>query len=182
MFYDAPLSDEQTLNIMEVLILAGLDTVRAQLNYSLFHFATHPEDRQRIIDEPEFIPSAVEESLRYYSIVNPGRKLTEDFELAGCPMKKGDMVLLDLAQANRDPRVFADADTFVVDRTDNKHVAFAPGAHRCLGSHLARQEMTIGLEEWHKRIPHYIIDSDEPVLEHGGMRGIISLPLRWANI
>lgn len=181
-FYDEPLSDEQTLNILEVLILAGLDTVRAQLSYSLFHFATHPEDRQRILDEPELIPSAVEESLRYYSIVNPGRKLTQDFEIAGCPMKKGDMVLLDLAQANRDPRVFPDAGTFVVDRPENKHVAFAAGAHRCLGSHLARQELVIGLEEWHKRIPHYVIDGDQPVLEHGGMRGIISLPLRWTDL
>jgi len=181
-FYDTPLTDDQTLNILEVLILAGLDTVRAQLSYSLFHFATHPKDRQRIIDEPDLIPSAVEESLRYYSIVNPGRKLTEDFEIAGCPMKKGDMVLLDLAQANRDPRVFSDADVFVVDRPDNKHLAFAAGAHRCLGSHLARQELAIGLEEWHKRIPHYVIDGDEPVLEHGGMRGIISLPLRWIDL
>lgn len=181
-YYDHPLDDEQMLNILGVLILAGLDTMRCQLGYSFYHFATHPGDRQRILDEPDVIPSAVEEILRYYSIVNPGRKLTDDFEIAGCPMRKGDMVLLDLAQANRDPRAFPDADKFIIDRPNNKHVAFGPGAHRCMGSHLARQELRIGLEEWHKRIPNYVVNTDQPIIEHGGQRGIVSLPIRWTDL
>lgn len=178
-FYDAPLDDETLLNILGVIILAGLDTTKNQLTYSFYHLATTESDRKRILDEPELIPSFIEESLRYYAIVQPARKLSEDRDLLGCPMKKGDMVHMDLAQSCRDPRVFDRADEFVIDRQNNKHLAFGPGAHRCLGSHLARQELVIAIEEWHKVIPNYAIDTEEPILEHGGMRGIISLPIRW---
>jgi len=181
-FHGEPLDQETLLNICGVLILAGLDTMKCQLGYSFYHFAAHPEDRQRILDDPSLIPSAVEEILRFYAIVTPGRKLNDDYEIAGCPMKKDQMVWLDLGQACRDPRVFPDADKFIIDRENNKHVAFAAGPHRCLGSHLARQELQIALEEWHKRIPNYVIDTDEPITEHGGQLGINSLPLRWVDL
>ena len=181
-FHDEPLDQDTLLNICNVLILGGLDTLKCQLGYSFYHFATHPEDRQRILDDPSLIPSAVEEILRFYTIVLPGRKLTQDYEIAGCPMKKGQMVWLDLGQASRDPRVFPDADKFIIDRPNNKHVAFAAGPHRCLGSHLARQELQIALEEWHKRIPNYVIDTDQPIIEHGGQLAVKSLPIRWVDL
>lgn len=178
-FSDEPLDDETLLNILGVIILAGLDTMKCQLGYSFYHLVTHPQDRQRIIDDPDLIPSFVEESLRYYTIVNPGRKLGEDTEIAGVTMKKGEMVLLDLAQSNRDPRVFDRADEFVIDRQNNKHLAFSPGPHRCMGSHLARQELVIAIDEWHRAIPHYVLDTEEPLTEHGGQRGVNSIPVRW---
>jgi cytochrome P450 len=175
-----PLLEEDLLNICDVLILAGLDTMKCQLGYSFYHFATHPEDRRRIVADPDLVPSAVEEILRYYTIVTPGRKLTEDYEIDGCPMKKGQMVWLDLAMACRDPRAFPDADEFIIDRERNQHLAFAAGAHRCLGSHLARSEMVIALQEWHRRIPDYELDTTEALTEHGGQFGLNSLPIRWA--
>jgi len=181
-FHDEPLDQDTLLNICNVLILGGMDTLKCQLGYSFYHFATHPEDRQRILDDPSLIPSAVEEILRYYTIVLPGRKLAQDYEIAGCPMKKGQMVWLDLGQASRDPRVFPDADKFIIDRPNNKHLAFAAGPHRCLGSHLARQELQVAIEEWHKRIPNYVLDTDEPIIEHGGQLAVKSLPIRWVDL
>ncbi len=178
-FNGEPLTQETLLNILGVIILAGLDTMKCQLGYSFYHLATFPEDRQRILDDPSLIPSFVEESLRYYTIVQPARKLGKDVEFAGCPMKKGEMVLLDLAQSCRDPEAFPEADKFIIDRQNNKHLAFGPGAHRCMGSHLARQELVIAIEEWHKAIPNYELTNTEPLTEHGGQRGVNSIPVRW---
>ncbi len=174
-----PLDEETMLNILGVIIMAGLDTTKSQLGYSFYHLAQYEQDRQRLLDDPSLVASFVEESLRYYTIVEPGRKLGRDVEFAGCPMREGDMVLLDLGSACRDPRVFPDADKFVIDRPNNRHVAFAPGPHRCLGSHLARQELTLAIEEWHKAIPHYELANVEPLTEHGGQRGVDSIPVRW---
>ena len=175
-----PLDEETMLNILGVIIMAGLDTTKSQLGYSFYHLAQYEQDRQRLLEDPSLVASFVEESLRYYTIVEPGRKLSQDVEFAGCPMREGDMVLLDLGSACRDPRVFPDADKFVIDRENNRHVAFAPGPHRCLGSHLARQELTLAIEEWHKVIPHYELANTEPLTEHGGQRGVDSIPVRWS--
>jgi cytochrome P450 len=89
------------------------------------------------------------------------------------------MVWLPIASANRDPAEFPDADQVIIDRAANRHLAFGAGPHRCLGSHLARQELFIGLTEWHKRIPDYRLDAAIPVREHGGQVGLDNLPLIW---
>ena len=83
------------------------------------------------------------------------RKVTHDVDFHGCPMKKDDMVLLSIQSATRDPRVFPDADQVIIDRRPNRHIAFGASAHRCLGSHLARAELQIAIEEWHRLIPEY---------------------------
>ena len=89
------------------------------------------------------------------------------------------MVFLPLVSANRDPEEFPDAGEVIIDRTGNRHLAFGAGPHRCLGSHLARQELLIGLRAWHARIPDYEVDAAVPIREHGGQVGLDNLPLRW---
>jgi cytochrome P450 len=159
---------------------AGLDTVTAQLTYAMYHLATHPDDQARIVADPSLIRSANEEFLRFYSIVAPSRKAMQDTEVAGCPVKKGEMVLLPLSAANRDPAEFPRADEVLLDREPNRHLAFGAGPHRCLGSHLARLELEVAMQLWHERIPEYRIDSDIPMDEHaGGLVGLNNLPLRW---
>ena len=174
-----PIPDEEILAFCLLMFLAGLDTVATQLTYNFWHLATHPEDRQRLLDDPSLIPNANEEFLRYYSFVTPSRKLSEDVEVAGCPMKAGQMVHLPLSAANRDPREFPDADKVLIDREGNRHAAFGLGPHRCLGSHLARAELRIAMEMWHERIPNYRVAEGSQVLEHGGQVGITALHLEW---
>lgn len=145
-----------------------------------WHLATHDADRARITADPGVIPDAVEELLRVYALVLPARKLTADVELHGCPMKAGDMVMLPLMMATRDARVFPDPTRVDFDRKQNRHLAFGAGPHRCLGSHLARQELRIALEEWHARIPGYRIPDGAAPLEHASLvLGLDSLPLTW---
>jgi cytochrome P450 len=174
-----PVSDEDLLSFCLLMFMAGLDTVAVSLGWIFRHLAGHPEDRQRIVDEPELIPSAVEEFLRAYAIVIPARKVVQDTEIQGCPMKAGDMVNIPLAGATRDETVFPDAQSVDIERRPNNHIAFGAGPHRCLGSHLARRELRIALEEWHQRIPEYRLTPGSELFETGGQLGLTSLPLEW---
>ena len=173
-----PISDGDLLNCLLLLFMAGLDTVSNQLSYGLLHLATHPADRARIVADPGLIPKAVEEILRVYPIVQTARKATQDFDFHGCPVKAGDMAAFPLAFAGRDEEAYPDAREVDLDRSVTRHLSFGAGPHRCLGSHLARQEMVVVLEEWHKRIPDYEV-SEQPI-EHGGqVYGVDSLKLTW---
>jgi cytochrome P450 len=174
-----PVSDSDRLAFCLLMFMAGLDTVAMQLSYSMYHLATHQDDRRRLVAEPGGWEPAIEEFLRYYAFVAPGRKVMRDTEVGGCPVKAGQMMWLPLASANRDPAEFPDADQVIIDRQPNRHLAFGAGPHRCLGSHLARQELLIGLAEWHRRIPDYRLDPGIPVREHGGQVGLDNLPLVW---
>lgn len=174
-----PVTDGDLMSLLLLLFMAGLDTVAVQLSYSFHHLATHPEDRARLVADPSLIPSAIEEFVRYYAFVTPGRKVMSDTELGGCPVSAGQMVYLPLASANRDPRAFPDAGTVLIDRKPNAHIGFGAGPHRCLGSHLARRELKIALEEWHRRIPDYRIPEGATLTEHGGQIGLDNLPLVW---
>jgi cytochrome P450 len=174
-----PVSDDDLLSFCLLMFMAGLDTVAMQLSYSMYHLALHPQDRRRLAAEPGRWPLAIEEFLRYYAFVSPARKVIRDTEVGGCPVSAGEMVWLPLASANRDPAEFPDADQVIIDRANNRHLAFGAGPHRCLGSHLARAELLIGLTEWHRRIPDYQLDAAIAVREHGGQVGLDNLPLRW---
>jgi cytochrome P450 len=182
-FDDRPLSDNEILDMLTVLVLAGLDTTRGELGYMFRHLATHPEHRRALIDDPSLVPSAVEEVLRYYTIVfGDGRKVTRDTEFHGVELKQGDMVYGLVSGANRDPRAYENADEFQLDRKRNHHMGFASGPHRCLGQHLARREMQIAVEEWLKAIPDFrIAPGDDELAERGGgaMMTLVDLPLVW---
>jgi cytochrome P450 len=181
-FSGSPLTDAEILDMLTVLVLAGLDTTRGQLGYLFRHLATHPDDRAALIADPRLIPSAVEESLRFYTIIfGDGRKVTRDVEFHGARLKKGDMVYGLVSGANRDPRAYERAGEFILDRKHNHHFGFAGGPHRCLGAHLARREMQIGVEEWLRLIPDFRIATDEELAERGGgsMMTLMTLPLAW---
>jgi cytochrome P450 len=162
-----------------LMFMAGLDTVSIQLSYAFWYLAGDDGARRQLVEQPELMPNAVEEFLRYFAFVAPARKVTEDIEFHGCPMSKGDMVLLPLSASTRDPQGFDDPNSIRFDREINNHISFGLGPHRCLGSHLARRELRVALEEWHKRIPNYRLTEGVEVTEHGGMYGIDRLELSW---
>ncbi|HET6950045.1 MAG TPA: cytochrome P450 [Acidimicrobiales bacterium] len=177
-----PLSDEDLLAFGFLLYLAGLDTVANVLSYSMRHLAQVPDLRHELTAEPDRWPAAVEELLRYYTIPSVVRVVAEDTEMAGCPMKAGDRVVLPLAAADRDPRAFDRADEFDPGRVQNRHLAFGAGPHRCLGAHLARLELRVAMEEWHARIPDYSIPDGTTFVEHvGAVAGLDALPLAWTT-
>ena len=103
-----PFSDRQVLGALRLLLVAGIDTTWSAIGSSIWHLATHPGDRARLVREPELIPSAIEEFLRAYAPVTMAREILEDGELGSCPMRKGEMVLLSFPSANRDPDKFSD--------------------------------------------------------------------------
>jgi cytochrome P450 len=175
------ISHQELLSFCLLMFMAGLDTVTIQLGYSFWHLATHPEDRQRIVADPGLIPAAVEELLRVYAFVPPGRKVMQDVELHGSQLHAGDMVYMHVGSACRDPRLFPDRPAeAVIDRSPNPHFAFGAGPHRCLGAALARRELRVALEEWHARIPDYRMPEGFEVTEIGGMHGIRALSLVWS--
>jgi cytochrome P450 len=176
-----PVTDEELLQLCTLLFIAGLDTVASQLSYMFWHLAGHDADRARVTADPDGVPDMVEEMMRVYAIVLPARRLTRDVELHGCPMKAGEMVMLPLAMANRDPRAVPDEPSSVdLDRPPTRHLGFGAGPHRCLGTHLARLELQVALTEWHARIPDYRITPGETPREHASLvLGLDSLPLSW---
>jgi cytochrome P450 len=177
-----PVGDADILNCLLLLFMAGLDTVANELAFAVHHLATHPEDRARCIDEPALWPVLVEEVLRVYPVVQTARRATRDEDFAGVRVRAGDMALFPLAAAGRDPAEFADALRVDLDRPtgggEARHLTFGSGPHHCLGAHLARQELVIALEEWHRRIPDYTL-VEVPDIEGGQVWGLRSLELRW---
>lgn len=172
------LTYEELMSIAYLLFIAGLDTVTASLSFSFWHLAQSPEDRASIVSGRIDSGMAVEELLRRHSIVNTPRVVRKDAEFAGVNFKKGDVVVVSTAMAGRDPEEHDDATRVHLDRPSPRHFAFGAGPHRCLGSHLARLEMRIALEEWHARIPDYRLDN-EATAYGGSLMGLRNLPLRW---
>ncbi|MCT9075604.1 cytochrome P450 [Streptomyces fulvoviolaceus] len=173
------ISDRDMHAFCILLFQAGFDTVPISIGWALYHFATHPEQRAEILADPSLIPTAVEETLRVYSFVVPARKATKDVEVGGCPVKAGEMVMLPLAVTNRDPERYDNPLEVDLHRKATNHIAFGSGPHRCLGSHLARLELNVAVEEWHRRIPDYRIAPGQELWQHGNMYGIKSLRLEW---
>jgi cytochrome P450 len=173
-----PVDDGIVLGMAALVLIAGVDTTWSAIGSSLWHLASHAEDRQRLVAQPDLMPTAVEELLRAYSPVTMAREVTGDIEYAGCPMKAGDKVLMNFPAANRDPEAFEQPDEVVLDRAHNRHVAFGSGIHRCAGSNLARMELTVALEEWLARIPDFSLAPGEEISWAGGqVRGPRVLPV-----
>jgi hypothetical protein len=177
-----PLEDSQVMGSLRLLLIAGIDTTWSAIGSSLWHLANTPADRDRLIAEPELMPSAIEEFLRAYSPVTMAREVMKETTISGCPVKPGNMVLLSFPAANRDPAMFPDADKVVIDRKENRHAAFGLGIHRCVGSNLARMEMTVAIEEWLKRIPNFRLDPAGKVMwSEGTVRGPRQLPVLFGK-
>jgi len=174
------LSREDILDICFLFLIAGLDTVTATLDCMFGFLAQHPDHRQQLVDDPGLIPSAIEELLRWETPVSlVARASLEDTTLAGCPIAKGDSVILLLGSANTDEGEVEDAYAVRFDREVNRHIAFGGGIHRCLGSHLARMELRVALREWHRRIPEYSVEPGHTLVYTTNIRSIEHFPMRF---
>jgi cytochrome P450 len=177
-----PLDDAHVLGSLRLLLIAGIDTTWSAIGASLWHLARTPSDRDRLIAEPELMPTAIEALLRACSPVTMAREVMKETTISGCPVKPGNMVLLSFPAANRDPAMFPDADKVVIDRKENRHAAFGLGIHRCVGSNLARMEMAVAIEEWLKRIPDFRLDPAGKVRwSEGTVRGPRQLPILFGK-
>ena len=173
-----PLTNEHIFGTVALLIIAGIDTTWSAIGASLWHLAQSPTDRRRLATDPDVLPFAIEEFLRFYAPVTMARIAATATEIGGCPVAERDWVLLPFPAANRDPDAFERADEFVIDRQRNRHVAFGLGIHRCLGSNLARLELTVAVDEWMKRIPDFEVANPAGVRwSTGQVRGPRELPI-----
>lgn len=170
---------DHVIGTMVLTLVAGIDTTWSAISSSLWHLAQNPDDLARLVNEPELMDVAVEEFLRFYAPVTMARLVAKDHDFNGCPMKKDDWVLLGFPAANRDPEVFEDADKFIIDRRENRHVAFGLGIHRCAGSNLARLELKVAIQEFIKRYPTFTLENpSEVTFSPGQVRGARNLPIR----
>lgn len=174
-----PLTPIHIAGTMALLLLAGIDTTWSAIGASIWHLATHSEDREHLANRPEAIPTAMEEFLRAYAPVTMARLVKEDMEWQGCPMKAEDWVLVSFPAANRDPELFENPNEVSIDREVNRHSAFGLGVHRCIGSNLARMELRVALERWLLRYPSFQLEAGREVRWSGGqVRGPRELPIR----
>jgi cytochrome P450 len=172
------LTREEILDISFLFLIAGLDTVSASLDCMFSFLARHPDHRRQIVDDPALIPSAVEELLRFETpVIGVPRKAVQETTLGGCPVQAGDQVTVLLGSGNTDDAEFGDGDAVRFDRDPNRHMAFGGGIHRCLGSHLARQELRVALREWHRRYPDYHVKPGVELQYTSGIRSIDYFPL-----
>jgi cytochrome P450 len=175
-----PLADAEIIGICVLLFIAGLDTVTNSFSFHFRHLAEHAADQQALRQDATLIPAAVEELFRAYAVVNTNRYTTRDVEFAGVTMKRGDNVTCSTILASRDPREFPNPNQVIFSRSPNLHNAFSYGPHRCLGSHLARREISAGIEEWLRAVPPFQIKPGAKISAHGGgVFSLDSLPLVW---
>jgi hypothetical protein len=176
------LTDDEVTFVAILLVLAGIDTTWSTLSLALLHLATHPEDQARLRADPDLLETAREEFLRLYAPVTIARKVIDDIVFGGQHLAKGEMVLVSIPSANRDAEVFDRPDEFVPDRTNNRHLAFGSGIHRCLGIHFARMELRVGLEEFLRRVPPFELDpAGEVTWARGQVRRPKTVPLRFLD-
>jgi cytochrome P450 len=176
-----PLDDQAVQAVLWNLVGGGLDTTASLTALSLLHLAEHPDQRRRLVDEPELLPTATEEFLRYFSVNESlSRTVATDTELGGQTLAAGDRVLFSWLSANRDESAFDDPDEVVLDRSPNPHLAFGVGAHRCLGMHVARSSFQILVREVLDRIPDYeVVRPIEHYADNPTLNGLVALPVRF---
>jgi cytochrome P450 len=173
-----PLTQAEKLGMCHLLLLGGLDTVTATLDCMIVYLAQHPDRRQAVVDNPQLMDPAIEEMLRQQTpVMMIPRIIAQDCELGGVKMTAGDGATLMIGAANADEAEFANSGEVILDRESNRHLAFGGGPHRCLGSHLARMELKVALEEFHKRIPEYNIVDGTEIHFSAGIRQADNLPL-----
>src|SRR5918996_1408416 len=175
------LDDQTLIDICYLLVIAGLDTVASSLSVLVAWFAQQPEARRRVVEDESLLPAAIEELMRFESPVPLGhRHLAADMELGGKVYPAGTKVEVVWASANVDPDAFDDPLSVDFERAGNRHIAFASGFHRCLGSHLARVELRAGIRQLHRRIPDYrITPGRDVVYSNYSVRAAETLPLTF---
>ncbi|BBZ14958.1 cytochrome P450 [Mycobacterium branderi] len=159
-----PISDEMVLSMVNLVMAGGFDTTTAVTANALIYLADHPDARRRLIDNPAMIPQACEEFLRYFTPQQGlARTVTKPVSIHNAQLQPNDRVLLSWASANQDDTVFERPDEVILDRFPNRHTTFGIGIHRCLGSHIARIELTTMVRRVLARMPDYQVDHDAAV-------------------
>jgi cytochrome P450 len=165
------LRDDEVLFTSILLVLAGIDTTWGTLATAIHHLASDQIQQSRLRDDPTLIETAREEFLRAFAPVTPARIVSQDVEIGGRQLHKGEMVLVSLPAANRDEAEFPDASSIDLARSPNRHLAFGTGIHRCLGINVARMELTVALEELLRRVPPFrLADPDAVSWTRGQVR------------
>jgi cholest-4-en-3-one 26-monooxygenase len=164
-----------------LLSVAGNETTRNTISHGMKALMDHPDQRQRLLDDPTMMTTAVDEILRWSSPVMQFRRtVMQDTEIRGVKIKEGDKVVIYYGSANRDEDIFPDADAFDVGRDPNPHVAFGPGGpHFCLGANLARLEIRIMFETLMKRLPEMEQAGPASYLQSNFIGGIKHLPVKY---
>jgi cytochrome P450 len=157
-----PLPIAQVCELALMLLFGGTDTTIAMIGHTLRHLQEHPDDRARLIAQPELVPAAIEEVLRLYSpSTGVARTVTAPADISGTHFAPGDRLMCALGSANRDEKMFVDSETFDLGRPKRPHLAFGWGAHACLGQNLARTDLRIFLRDILERMPDFTIDLAE---------------------
>ncbi len=177
--FGRPINDDEIIGTIFFLWLGGLDTVASSLAMMFRRLGMNTEMQQTLRDNPGMIPDAVEEFLRVQPLVNSQRLVKKDFEMHGVTIKKGDWVMNLVTAGNFDPAEFKCPREVQLDRQPNRHFTLAGGPHRCLGSHLARRELRVALEEWLRRVPPFKLAADDERLVYPGLRSARNVQLVW---
>lgn len=155
-------SFEFAKGMLNLAVSGGVDTTTSVASSAIVHLSRFPEDRERLLNEPDLIDSAIEEFLRVYPPARThGRTVVQDTELGGFKLRKDDRVILSEVSANYDDAAFTDADEFIMDRFPNRHLAFGMGNHRCPGSHIGRAMFKEMLTQVLARMPDYRVIEEE---------------------
>jgi cytochrome P450 len=172
-----PITGDEILGTLYTLYTGGLDTVYSTLGWIFRHLATHQDLQTRLREAPELLPQAVDEFLRLFSVVSTRRRAAKDFDFHGVTMRKGDLVVLPLYLAGRDPQAHEDPHAFRLDRRSGR-MTFASGPHLCVGAHLARREIRVTLETFLAKFDRIEIPAGETYAYHGGVVfGVDRVPL-----
>jgi cytochrome P450 len=161
---EPPIPDDVLVGMLQLLFEAGVGTTASLVSSALVYLARHPNERRRLIENPDLWLTATEEFLRFFTpAASNGRRMRTDYVYEGCSMARNEFVLLGWTSANRDEDVFSDPDTVILDRSPNRHYAFGMGIHRCVGAHLARALFVEEVSHVLERMPDYeIIDPPGP--------------------
>lgn len=178
------LTNAELVGVASLLLVAGHETTSNMLGLGTLALLRHPDQLALVRDDPSTVPGAIEELMRWLSVVNGGspRMATRDVELDGVLIRRGDLVSFNLPAANRDPALTDDPDLFDVSRPANPHLGFGHGIHHCLGAPLARMEMRIAFPALLQRFPtlHLAVPDDEVAFAtHQAIYGLKQLPVSW---
>jgi cytochrome P450 len=175
-----PLTEDELLGTITLVFLAGLDTVSAMLSFIMVFLARHPDHYRRLVEDRAAIPGAVEELMRAHGVSGMERGATHDFEFRDVAFQRGDRIVFMPQLLGLDDQQIEDPDRVDFDREISAHLVFGAGPHRCIGSHLARLELRVFLEEWTARIAAFRLGHDGVVPTSGGIVWIPqSVPLLW---
>ena len=174
------LTDDEKLGMVNLLFLGGLDTVAAMLSFIMAYLGQHPDQYQRLTSDPALIGNAIEELMRVHGVAGMERGVTADMEYAGVQFKARDRLVFLPHVYGLDEALVDDPFRVDFDRPVSSHLVFGSGPHRCVGSHLARLEMKVFIEDWVHRIPAFSVDAAGDLPTRGGLVwSPVAVPLVW---